>query len=931
MGLQSSATYDKQIKEKEKLIKSLEQEIDTKTKQLPSATDKIKQQLQEDITVAKYAITSIKSELQQLNYMKTVAKQQEDGKVDKNGNPTDGSSNTITSPAEEMIKKGQANTNGEILIPTEKPTEAEKKEEDCGCKDEGKQEDANTGEIVELKPSYIIPQLNSKGVFTFLPPFDKEMYNNKEYTVKALRLVKEIYDAEEDPFLNIYEANGLIEADFERDLKWKIPVVVFATDADQYYYVPATYIGSLPKELNGYKYRQYIMGVNLGMLPTDFNLDLVKENILENLKAACGITSCVEVIEASDEETVPAEEHDKFLRAVEATKTDTNSPAVRIKFLQEKYLLLQEQLKIMSNCFHYHVEHKLALMDKTQTDKLGYTTPTPPRPKPDPNELAYTEKEYLELQHKYHTVEFWYKMSNTRFGSLKGDKDSLERDKAELIETVATRDSTIEHLRETHEREANLAKKRVDAERLFERYWYIEIPAEEPSANNPEGKPAERFYGAVQFTVQDGQGAGTTYMLGKRVVMCKDCLRYIPDLIPYINTATAMAITNKDKQINYVVDNTNRTEKKLNPATGKEEVVKLPPVVITPQEYEFDIKSIDGIPNLEVEDFSQPGQPVTANHITLETNSGEYKQYCKHIPPKWWGKPITFDSSLYRPQVAGVGNLGREYGLHVWKTEIDFKVSAILKAQLRKFFNAAIQHLEKNAIDNGLVMNKEKGTAIYQNVDLQANDDQYRDEGEALLDVKGSNCHMYYLRTMVAAIRLFRWCLGSLELIVQNAFVAGHPANWCGVLTYLAKVDVELMCKYADKAATENPSWIQKGTERDIIREPDQVYAPGKKEYLENWKKEQDKKKAAAEEAGEEFTPEDPPEKSFSMISEVKTIHEQNYYNLTGYNTAPAYWHLAVHLRTIWEFLKTPNMEQDDAYLDSYISSGLVTQINTGW
>lgn len=128
--------------------------------------------------------------------------------------------------------------------------------------------------------SYLLPVIGSKGVFEFLPPFDSPAlgYNNKEYEVVEIRMIKAIYDAGEDPQNNIYLAHDIQADEFLEDLKNNVPIVTLTYDDVNYLYVPANRLKIIPNII-GKPATERILSFSLGLVPDDINLLPLYENI----------------------------------------------------------------------------------------------------------------------------------------------------------------------------------------------------------------------------------------------------------------------------------------------------------------------------------------------------------------------------------------------------------------------------------------------------------------------------------------------------------------------------------------------------------------------------------------------------------------------------------------------------------------------------
>lgn len=208
--------------------------------------------------------------------------------------------------------------------------------------------------MADTKPTYYMPAVGTKGTFSFQEPFDSILFSSQEYEVKSIRSLKELYDSEEDPYTNIYASNNLTEDDFKTDLDNNIPIIVLANSANQYYYVPATKLASLPKS-TGIKYQECMMVINLGYLPLEFNIDVAKDTIINDIKASLGIESTVETIKTSAIQLIDEDKHDEYQKLLKTRRTISESYRTRYHKISEKYEATKKQLDSLHKCIELHI------------------------------------------------------------------------------------------------------------------------------------------------------------------------------------------------------------------------------------------------------------------------------------------------------------------------------------------------------------------------------------------------------------------------------------------------------------------------------------------------------------------------------------------------------------------------------------------------
>lgn len=779
--LESSSVYQEQLLEVQKQISSLNTEIEVKKKLLetPDTDPELLELTAREIKIAEYALTGARQREQEVMYLIGIAQKQESGEFPKpEAPPVENPAPPAGEKADGTVDLGKEEEKKEPEKPID-PETGGPEGEDCGCKEDDGSGDGDGSTSRDPKPDMLVPQLGMRGVFTYKPPFDKPEYKDLEVTVKALRLIKEVIDSEEDPFTNIYQLNGLDENIFSRDLKWKVPIIVFVTDDVKYFYVPATYLGSLPKLQTGVKYQQLIMGVNLGYLPVDYNFDLIKETIIENLKATSGIVSTIETLKASAVEIVTEAEHTKFLNTIKERTTDMNSPAVKLRFLQERFKLLQEQMAIYSKCFHFHVEKGLALLDEEKKKEMGYIPSddddddnfkTPGKPG---GKYQRTEQEYQKLLQRYYTVKFGYDSFVSRYNDLKRRHDILVEEKATLIEEKDDLQQEME------------AKDLANKDEIRKRDRYYAIPHVFEEHLYMEDDEGNKLFGALQIHCQaktelDPEIEDDTYgyVLGEYPVLCKDCIKHTYEFVDPINKAVMEAIDKQSTSIDVSMDNTKYKEiVEFNPGTMQDEVKKvIDPVPIEVElGWDYGIKSIDtDIANSTREDYIQPGHTGQFTHVWFGTTRLDKFQYCQHIPKEFYGKQIQFDPYAIVQEPTPVDTKAREYMPWTINVSKTYKPTKELLEQVDKIFDSILKACNDNLLKSRVKLETVDGYANYvftnekkEKTNFTDYDDRYWGTGVARrVDGDRNNAAA---RTTVAAIRLTTWDKDHKERLCRAA------------------------------------------------------------------------------------------------------------------------------------------------------------------
>jgi hypothetical protein len=170
----------------------------------------------------------------------------------------------------------------------------------------------------------LTPPIGTVGSFTFTPPFDTLITGDQEFRVTAVRNLLELENSGEKPFDTIYRSIGLTEAEFKHDLDNNVPIVVFSTTGNEYFYVPADRVLSIPK-INGVRYQEMVLAISLGNIPVSKDLTVVKDIIVQDIKTVVGIESTVSEVPASAVGLVDVVKHKEFELLLEGRKTTSKS------------------------------------------------------------------------------------------------------------------------------------------------------------------------------------------------------------------------------------------------------------------------------------------------------------------------------------------------------------------------------------------------------------------------------------------------------------------------------------------------------------------------------------------------------------------------------------------------------------------------------
>lgn len=175
----------------------------------------------------------------------------------------------------------------------------------------------------------LIPDINSKGVFTLKPPFSALMPPETRYSVKGIRKISEIIASAVDVFSIYYQANGLSQSDYDADVQGDVSIVSLSSEIGQWLYVPTTYIAGFP-DVNGVVYTSLILGVSLGSVADITNLGALKTSVRNLVRDYLGVLCEIKEVIVSTPSVIPYAQHQLIENARDAIKANNMSDRAKL-------------------------------------------------------------------------------------------------------------------------------------------------------------------------------------------------------------------------------------------------------------------------------------------------------------------------------------------------------------------------------------------------------------------------------------------------------------------------------------------------------------------------------------------------------------------------------------------------------------------------
>ena len=204
----------------------------------------------------------------------------------------------------------------------------------------------------------LTPPINAAGNYVLYAPFSVPI--TVMFECYAIRNFDELAERGIDVYKTYYEPHGLADTIYKEDAAMQAAIVTLNGADGSEYYVPNTYIQSYPGD-SGIVHHNIVVGLELGLLPTTFDITYVAPLLVDIIKQHVGVDT--EALFA----TVPYEgtiSHEKFVQM-------ERSRIANIKSYKTIYQQLQEALTTNSQVLAQQQDLLTVIsQQKTTTDAL---------------------------------------------------------------------------------------------------------------------------------------------------------------------------------------------------------------------------------------------------------------------------------------------------------------------------------------------------------------------------------------------------------------------------------------------------------------------------------------------------------------------------------------------------------------------------------
>jgi hypothetical protein len=196
--------------------------------------------------------------------------------------------------------------------------------------------------------NYVVPEVGSKGTYTFKPPYDSLTNNQTELECMGVRKITNALAMGENVFAKYYKPYKLTQVDYENDLRGDVTLVDLQSALGSWVYVPNSYIASYP-DPSGIRYRVIALAVDLGALPDTLPLEPLMDDLKAMIHQRLGVMPTIQPVAVSQPAMVSYADHKQLETARVSRVTVENSLQLKYNTLLAGNEELLRKNKVLSD------------------------------------------------------------------------------------------------------------------------------------------------------------------------------------------------------------------------------------------------------------------------------------------------------------------------------------------------------------------------------------------------------------------------------------------------------------------------------------------------------------------------------------------------------------------------------------------------------
>lgn len=184
------------------------------------------------------------------------------------------------------------------------------------------------------------PSIGDTGFFELRTPYDKLLTPNVSYTCQSIRTISDYIRVGESVYERFYAPLEVAEDYYQQDLLDDVYIVGLQAGTGDGIYVPSSFIVAAPVK-NGIKYISLVLGVELGAIPDNYNLESIKKQFTDIVLNGLGIESTIKGVLVGTPKYFSQEEHEMIMAARDQKISMSTSSVV----LAQQYRLENDRLQ----------------------------------------------------------------------------------------------------------------------------------------------------------------------------------------------------------------------------------------------------------------------------------------------------------------------------------------------------------------------------------------------------------------------------------------------------------------------------------------------------------------------------------------------------------------------------------------------------------
>lgn len=166
------------------------------------------------------------------------------------------------------------------------------------------------------------PNIGDSGIFKLQEPFAALVTPQVVYTCRSIRTINDLIASGVSAYERYYASLGVSQSVFLEDAANNVCIIGLQAGSGEWIYVPNTFIIE-PPSTTGVKYSSIILGVGLGAIPDQLNIEPLITKIKELVEANLGIEPTVKAALVSQPAFIDHDKHER-LESVRKSKIESN-------------------------------------------------------------------------------------------------------------------------------------------------------------------------------------------------------------------------------------------------------------------------------------------------------------------------------------------------------------------------------------------------------------------------------------------------------------------------------------------------------------------------------------------------------------------------------------------------------------------------------